>query len=156
MDSDGDAVVNSSSFWRNGKKLFNFSARGIPYNNYLRTLNFTSDVVIKQRHEILAIFAQTINTPTRESLKRIISTPSSEFTNKTLWILFPCENQGCLQNAQEMFFLIKFDFSVDLKSRLNFMSCFKSSLFSKCVRILWLLGSFGECFFLTEFWPALF
>ena len=84
---------------------------------------------------------------TRESLKRIISTPSSEFTNKTLWILFPCENQGCLQNAQENFFLIKFDFNVDLKSRLNFMSCLKSSLFSKCVRILWLLGSFGECFF---------
>ena len=79
MDSDGDAVVNSSSFWRNGKKLLNFSARGIPYNNYLWTLNFTSDVVIKQRHEILAIFAQTINT-----LKRIISTPSSEFRTKTL------------------------------------------------------------------------
>ena len=70
MDSDGDAVVNSSSFWRKGKKLFNFSARGIPYNNYLRTLNFTSDVVIKQRHEILAIFAQTINTPTARQENR--------------------------------------------------------------------------------------
>ena len=70
MDSDGDAVVNSSSFWRNGKKLLNFSARGIPYNNYLWTLNFTSDVVIKQRHEIFAIFAQTINTPTARQENR--------------------------------------------------------------------------------------
>ena len=46
MDSGGDAIVNSSSFWRNGKKLLNFSARGIPYNNYLWTLNFTSDVLM--------------------------------------------------------------------------------------------------------------
>ena len=47
MDSDGDAVANSPSFWCYGKTSLNLSARGITYNNYVWTMNRTSDVVMK-------------------------------------------------------------------------------------------------------------
>ena len=47
MDSDGDAVANSSSFWCYGKTSLNFSEGGITYNNYVWTMNRTSDVVMK-------------------------------------------------------------------------------------------------------------
>ena len=47
MDSDGDTVANSSSFWFYGKTSLSFSAKGITYNNYVWTTNLTGDVVMK-------------------------------------------------------------------------------------------------------------
>ena len=32
MDGNGDVIINSSSFWFNGRKLLNFSTRGIGCN----------------------------------------------------------------------------------------------------------------------------
>ena len=47
MDSDGDAVANSSTFWCYRKTSLNVSAKGITYNNYVWTMNLTGDVVMK-------------------------------------------------------------------------------------------------------------
>ena len=64
----------------------------------------------------------------RESLKIIIFTPSSELTSETWWILFTGEILSCLE-IKVVFKMCKncsletsLDFKVDLKSRLKFMS----------------------------------
>ena len=45
MDSNGDAIVYSSSFWCKGKKLLNFSAREITYSNYVYG-NFSNKIKV--------------------------------------------------------------------------------------------------------------